>query len=203
MTYDEIKAAAIAYSMRTDQETIDMMDTFLGIVESRINRSLSVGKMFNRAVINVVEGTYYYGLPEEFLSLRDIQLNDSTGHVIDTLNYVSPEIMNAQIRDNSPALSYTLVANQLQISNPTVDTMLEIVYRESIKPLNSVDNLNWIAELFPDVYIFGLLVEISAFAKDAPAGQVWNERLNGVLQAIQSDDDKNRWSSPSLSIRMG
>lgn len=202
MKYDEIIATAISYSMRQDQETADMMDAFLRIVESRVNRSLSVSQMFDRAMISVVGGTHYYGLPDGFMSIRDIQLNDSNNHVVGTFSYVSPEIMNAHLRDDDQALFYTLIANQLQISNPTDNTMLEVVYRQRLSPLNTVDNLNWLSDIAPDIYIFGLLVEISAFAKDGPAGEVWNDRLTGALQALQHDDDKNRWSSPSLSIRM-
>lgn len=198
MNYIQIVDAAIAYSMRSDSETRAMMNVFIQIVESRLNRALSVGQMFNRAEIAVKEGQSYYGLPEGFLSLRDVQIKGR-----DTLRYVTPEVMNSAISQKKSEYIHTLVANQLQIHPVCVGDTLEVIYRSRLKPLNDSNEENWLSVMSPDLYIFGLLVEISAFAKDGEAGEIWNSRFNSAMASLQNDDDTNRWSSPTLSISTG
>jgi len=198
LNYQEITDAAIAYSMRTDQETRDMLPVFMQIVESRLNRSLSIGEMFHRATIDVKESQNYYGLPADFLSIRDIQIANGN-----TLKYVAPEVMNEAIKNSDRVDIYTIIANQIQIYPARPGDVLEVVYRRRIPPLNATDSLNWVSDTTPDLYIFGLLIEISAFAKDGPAGEIWNSRFVSAINSVQSDDDKNRWSSPSLQIILG
>jgi len=194
LNYTEIVDAAIAYSMRTDPETRDMMPIFLKIVESRLNRSLHVGKMHHRAVINVQENQTYYGLPADFLAIRDIQIKDGA-----TLHYVAPDAMNAAEKDDI----YTLIADQLQIHPARQGDVIEMVYSKKLTELSDRDVTNWVSELYPDLYIFGLLVEINAFAKDGPSGEIWNSRFNSAIGSVQLNDDMNRWSGPTLQISIG
>ena len=190
--------------MRKDVETVNMMDSFIKIVESKLDRALDTKEMMYRTVLKTSEDKGYYGLPEGFMSMRDIQIETqiSGGDKITPL-YVSPEVMNQRITsaNERPETVYTIIANQIQIYPAQDDQLLEIVYRKRIPPLTAHNQDNWLSRQAPDAYIFGLLVEISAFAKDAEAAQVWEMRFNGVLDHMQIEDDSNRWSGPSLRIQ--
>lgn len=204
MTYDDVVSAALKYSMRTDEETASMMPMFMSIVESRINRRLDVKDMAYRSVLVLSSDKSYYGLPDGFLSMRDIQVQSelsSTDKV--TAKYVAPEIMNANIANGSDKLSYTIIADQIQIHPVADDQLLEIVYRKRVQNLSLTNQTNWLSNQSPDVYIFGLLVEISSFSKDADAAALWDGRMSASLSELQSDDDSSRWSGPSLEMELG
>lgn len=204
MNYNEIIDTALKYSMRIDQETADMMDTFLRIVEARMNRILNVSKMSHRATLTLSEDKNYYGLPAGFRTLRDIQINpnsiEETGL---SPVYVSPEEMNMLINISSTRCSYTIIANQLQVYPLLDNQVLEIVYSRDIPPLGPDNQNNWASVDSPDAYVFGLLVEISSSAKDNEAGKLWEARFKGALSSMQLDDDISRWSGPQLRIQLG
>lgn len=204
MNYNEIIDTALKYSMRTDQQTADMMDTFLRIVEARIDRQLNTLDMSNRATLDLDEDQQYYGLPTGFLALRDIQIQDleSPSSQV-TPVYVAPEMMNNAISNNETRVIYTIIAQQIQIYPVCEGQQVEIVYSRKIPPLTSSDQKNWVSVDSPDAYIFGLLVEISSFAKDNEAGQLWEARFKGTLSSMQLDDDISRWSGPQLRIQLG
>jgi len=204
MIYSEIKDVALAYSMRKDQETVEMMDSFLLMVESKMNRALDTKEMAYRTVLITSEDKGYYGLPDGFMSMRDIQVEtEISGGEKNTPIYVSPEVMNNAISINSDVLIYTIIANQIQLHPVQDNQLLEIVYRKRIPALTSKEQSNWVSIQTPDAYIFGLLVEISSFAKDAEAAQLWNSRFDEVLNTLQREDDVNRWSGPALRIQLG
>jgi len=206
MTYEEILALALSYSDRSDQETADRMDDFLRIVESRVNRIMKVQKMSYRAVIATVADQSYYGLPSDFSGLRDIQLNN--GDKTTTLQYLTPEQMNTKSNDTglavdgtSDTIFYNIIADQLHITPAQVDNQLELTYYKNLTALTDVDSTNWLSSQYPDAYTFGLLVEISSFAKDQAAVAIWEQRFQQVTSEMELEDIDNRWSGTPLQIR--
>ena len=204
MNYTEIVDLALSYSDREDIEVANRMDNFLRMVESRVNRVLKTGRMTNRATIPTVEDQEYYGLPADFLGMRDIEIRTSANSRDRvTLQYRSPEQMNDDARYSSTSPSYTIIAQQLQIFPPQADKLLEIVYHQFVPKLTPEAPSNWLSEINPDAYVFGLLVEINSFVKDAETATLWDARFNGTMKEIESEDRKSRWSGTALTTRVG
>lgn len=197
MDYNQIKEVALSYSDREDEEVISNMDNFLKVVEARINRELETRQSHNRAVMTTVEGQQYYGLPADFNGMRDIQVDGTT------LQYRSPELMNQQIAIAGSTPIYTIIANQIQIYPTPGACQLEVVYSQSLPPLTDTASENWVTRAAPDVYLWGLLVEISAFTKDGQAGQIWDSRFLTELDKITQRDKTDRWSGVALQIKLG
>ena len=209
MIYSELKNLALSYSDReNDAELIAKMDSFLLVTEARINRVLKVQKMSIRTQVLTVADQEYYGLPADFAGLRDIEIRaDDTSNNRTTLQYLSPEQMNDATKimpsPVNPQIFYTIIANQLQINPPQDGLLLEIVYYAKLTPLSTSDQTNWMSEDNPDVYLFGLMVEISSFIKNANGKQLWEERFVTALAEIDRDDSRSRWSGSPLSIKKG
>ena len=203
MNYQEISDTAFAYADRKDANTIAQFPAFMKIVESRINRMLKTFDMSSRAMMPVVTGQFYYGLPDDFAGLRSIALvpaADQNG-TRTTLEYVSPEQMNIAQVSNAPV--YTLVANQVQI-NPYTDTyLLEIIYYRRLPPLTTALASNWLSASSPDVYVFGVMVEIMAYVKNPENATLWNGRFAEALAEITKEDDILRWSGTPLTVKVG
>jgi len=207
MNYDEVKELALAYADREkDTEILAKIDLFIRVTEARVNRVLKVQKMSVRTQIMTVLDQEYYGLPLDFSGLRDIEIRtDDTAQDRITLQYLSPEQMNdaAKRGATSKKIFYNIIANQLQIY-PTQDSkLLELVYYSKVPALNSVDATNWMSLDNPDVYLFGIMVEISAFVKDAAAAQLWDTRFVAAMEEIHHDDKLTRWSGTSLYTKVG
>jgi hypothetical protein len=209
MDYTEIKTVALSYADRTDQEVLDRMDDFLRIVESRINRKLKVSKMSIRSVIDLTladTDQEYFALPSDFGGLRDIEIQTDSARK--TMKYINPEQMNNRVTAGNLSnagrqIYYTIVAQQLQVYPPTNEGNLEIIYYQRLVPLSDSDTTNWMSNDNPDCYIFGLLVEISSFAKDAETATLWDTRFSSTIDEIDTDDAETRWSGPSLETKVG
>ena len=205
MNYDDIKSAALQYADKDKaSHVIDNIDWFLRVVESRISRTLKISKMTARATLPLLQDQEYYGLPDDFAGVRDVEIRtDLTSRDRTTLRYLSPEQMNTQAANSGVTLSYTIIANQIQIFPPQADKLLEIVYYQRIPELKSAAPVNWLSNYNPDAYIFGLLVEISSFLKDDNATQMWESRFQGSISGITHDDAITRWSGTALTIKAG
>lgn len=205
MNYDEIKALALSYSDRQDNEVIDRMDDFFRITEARMNRILKVQKQVIRTSILTVDDEEYYGLPVDFAGLRDIEL-----YPVDapenrtTLQYLSPEQMNNVSSNGDVAkIYYNIIANQLHVLPIKEDSQIEIAYYRNITPLKDNNPENWMSIDNPDTYLYGLMVEISSFVKSAEAKAIWDERFKESMVDINQEDGSIRWSGTALQTRLG
>lgn len=222
MNYTEITDLALSYADREDTEVTSRIDSFLLLVESRINRKLKTLDMSARSVVDLTTtdpDQKYFQLPDDFGGLRDIQVNltDNASNLssVRTLTYVNPEQMNnlensgAQVGDiTGRRIYYTIIARQIQIYPPQAPVApnggtLEITYYQRVPPLTAADPNNWISDEFPDSYIHGLLVEISSFTKDRDAFAIWKSRFDESLDEIQTEDSDNRWSGTPLTTKVG
>lgn len=205
MNYTDITTLALSYADRQDNEVRDRVDDFIKVVEARVNRRLNVRKMAIRAQVTCVDGQEYYGLPADFGGLRDIEVTSASNpKVRHTMHYLSPEQMNKAVANGASGYYYTIIADQFQIYPPQIDdSIVEIVYYKNLTNLTSSSIQNWLSMSDPDVYIFGILVEISSFVKDAAAKAIWDQRFNEAIAQIIEDDDSSRWSGTALTVRAG
>lgn len=208
MNYTEITNLALSYADRSDPETVNAIPGFYKVVETRINRVLKVQKMAVSANIPTASSQYNYGLPADFAGLRNVQMLalDSTGQPDisnrsnQTLQYTTPEKMNDILSSGSRRFVYTIEANQLMLSDPQDDVLIEITYYRKLPALTTAAPNNWLSDSNPDAYLWGLLVEISAFTKDGEAKAIWNQRFKETLNEIGVNDDNERWSGVPLKI---
>jgi len=205
MNYNQIKNVALNYADREDANTAAAMDDFLRIVEARINRLLDIREMSQRAIISVSEEDHeYYGLPAGFSGIRSIEVKDpdvpNTRH---NAQYLSNELMNMHINSSGSEVKYTIQADQFHIfPPPLIGCLIEIVYYGDLIPLSDIDPQNFMSDIYPDVYIFGLLVEISSYTKDEAAAAQWEGRFRGVVDDLSQADQVDRWSGNPLTMKV-
>ena len=161
--------------------------------------------MATRSLVAMVADQTYYGLPADFSGARDVEFVDIGGANRETLSLVTPEQMTQRAASTlvtgvQPV--YTIVANQIQIYPPQDGRVMEIVYYQNLPNLTVLDAENWLSAYAPDAYVFGLLVEINAFVKDATSAQLWDGRFKEVMNELDADDQRGRWSGPSLKVRV-
>ena len=205
MQYQDIIDMALKYADRFhDNEISDMMDSFLYMVESRVNKNLKVQKMTCRAQIITQPDQEYYGLPADFSGLRDIEIrNEDASRTRYTLDYMSPEQMNTYSGQSDNRIFYNIIANQLQIMPPADNLVLEIVYYRKVPHLSDTKLDNWLSIDFPDVYVFGLMVEINSYVKDAQSTELWDIRFRSAMDELENYDQLTRWSGTALTMRTG
>lgn len=207
MNYTEIKDMALGYSDRQDTEVTGKIDLFLKMVESKINRALETQPMIATVQTVLVDNVFEYTLPTDFLSIKDIKIvNTDNENYSYPMEMASPERITTFRLDGSDQRIYAIIGNTVEIcSNPydaTLNLVLEISYYQKLPALTSGATTNWVSNNHPDAYIFGLMVEINAYVKDAEATMLWENRFNGVLSEITAQDIRYLWGGPTLKIKV-
>lgn len=209
MDYTEIVGLAKDYSDRKqDPEIVAATDSFLRIVEAKINRKLAVQKAITTKNIKLYADQDYYDLPIDYLSASDIyfkSLVDTSQRA--TLEYKSPAEMNTMIRNGDKREFYTIVGNSIRISPvPSAEFASQYVlcmdHYLRISPLSAVNPSNYISVFNIDCYLFGVMAEINAFVKDYDAFALWTGRFDKALDEIDIQNAKSVISEGPLTMRV-
>jgi len=203
MNRSQLISAALAYADRKDASIPGLItNTFFLIVEARLNRSFRTRRQSGRAKIATRKDTNSYALPSDFAGMRDIRLYDPEGNIISSFTEVTPEYMNVVIHQAAESMHYCVQDCAIVISPSTENYYIELLYYQKVTPLVKSTDTNWIATDYPDAYIHGLMVEISAFTKDAEATILWEQRFEKTLASISSEDAIDRWSGTPLAMKL-
>lgn len=208
MNYAELVAAAKAYADRQDIEVNDNIDTFILMAEARINRALKTANQTHRIFTNTAEGREFYTLPPDYNGMRAVHFNtgkvDAEGSQAKQLYYATPEqiVDYQEIGPNTGVYYYTILNDQLQLHStlPGKGT-IEMVFFRKVPNLNKDDNINWISQDDPDIYLSGICAEIELFVKNYDAAQLWDARMSRAIEELETNDIRNRWAGNTMTIR--
>lgn len=196
MNYSEIVAAAQAYSDRSDAATVANSDNFLRLVEARANRILRTEEMSVQYDIPTVQDQAEYDLPVDYAGMRSISLE--TDGAIKPLFYLSPEVIDWQVDAESytDVIYYTIRSKQIVIMKPPADATsnIRINYWKKVPELTSVVNTNWLSEMHPDAYVYGMVAEISRFVKNFEVAKSWDEKFESCMNEVIAANWNDKWS---------
>lgn len=207
MRYQELVDAARAYADRSDIEVDANLDTFILMAEARINRALKVAEQTHRMYTASIDGKEYYTLPAEFNGMRTVHFNTGDVDAEDSktvqMYYATPEqITQFQQDDTLGTFYYTIINRQFQVHNtfPGKGT-IEMVFYRKVPSLTSANDVNWLSEDAPDIYLSGICAEIELFVKNYDAAQLWDARMTRAIGELSDNDIDNRWSGNTMMIR--
>lgn len=206
MNYTEITQLALSIGDREDSDLPLRLDGFLFLVEAEINRILKSLEQETFAIIPyTADNVYEYDLPTDFSELRLISKIigvDKNSKV--PYEYCTPEQIAWAKVNKCDTKFYTLTENKIHIY-PALSSSEAILltYVRKIIPLTSLNTTNWLSIKHPDLYIFGLLIYISKFAKDWDAVDRFTNDFNKVIDQIFTKDLEAKYSGVSLVSRIG
>lgn len=201
MNINEIKDSVVLYSDRSDL-TDAAFSTFIQVVESRVNRALQTRNQSKSAFIATSIDVYRYALPDDFAGMRDVSIATNLCNDKISLDYVAPSSLNHFAKTQELTNLYSIVGNELHLSNCYEGKLIEIIYYQRIRPLTTSTPNNWLSDKYPEVYIQGIMVEVSSFAKDPESAQLWETRFTSSLDQMQHEDSVDRWSGPTMSVKV-
>jgi hypothetical protein len=128
-------------------------------------------------------------LPTDYQSMQRVTWR---GSVARDLQYVEPEqlIMNYPTGSGGNPQAYTIEGQNMMIQPADNVTPIEYAYRQRIGPLAS--SVNWLFQKYPNLYLFGTLVEAQAYAVDPAKGEMWQNRRDEIYNDIQLLDFRSR-----------
>jgi|TARA_A100001201_G_C4087719_1_gene201064 hypothetical protein len=198
--YSELKSAIADWLDRTD--LTDSIPDFITLAETRHRRDFKLRRMETRVTANTVADTEYYTLPDNFVAMRNIQLNTDPKTA---LEYLTPEQMDriyAGSNKGKPK-AYSIIGDNIQL-RPLPDSAYEIemLYYKYFTPLSDSNTTNDMLTYHPDAYLYGALVEAEPYLQNDKRIQTWASFYERAKKDIIDSNERDRHSGVAPTTRI-
>jgi len=206
-TYANLQTAVMDWLARPGDPLIqpalpDMIQLFEAEARPRL-RTLS-GEAMTELYTSAGNGDL--ALPDDFVELRSAVLQPAT-----PLSFISPQQAATFSAGGMPRY-YTIygggdfacaddVGAFLRLTPPADGSYtVNITYLRGLPPLSDTAPTNWLLRQSPGAYLWGTLVEASAYIGHDERAAAWLQRRDQALAALEATDRKARWGG-SLVMR--
>jgi len=194
--YQELQDAVATWIDRTDLTTT--IPDFISLAEARFIRKIRHWKMEKSDTLTTVGGTAAVDLPADYLEMRSLTLDVQPSR---SLELLPPAInYNGQSSTGLPS-GYTIQDGKIRL-HPVPDGAYDlIVGYYAFIPLSAVNDENWLLTDYPDVYLYGSLLQAEGFVMNDKRLGVWKGALDEALGELRKDASSARWNGSPLIIR--
>jgi hypothetical protein len=199
-TYDNLVKEIIDWSHRDDLGT--KIDDFIDMAEvamySNDQQPLRVRSMETITTAST-DDSVYLALPDDYEYARSVRLvvDDNNGELM----FKSPEQLKRKVGTGRPRF-YTVVGGQFEFERiPDQVYTVEVQYFKKATPLSTINQTNEILTQHPQIYLFGALTEVFAYAQDEQQEAKYFAKFINAIKGANKADKKARFGpSPSMSI---
>ena len=198
--YSELKLAVADWLDRTD--LTDSIPDFITLTEARHKRDFKLRRMETRVTANTIADTEYYTLPDNYVAMRNIQLNTNPKT---SLEYLTPEQMDRLYAGSNKGKprAYSIIGNDIQL-RPLPDSAyeIEILYFKHFTALSDSAPTNEMLTNHPDVYLYGALVEAEPYLQNDKRIQTWASFYDRAKKDIIDSNERDRHSGVAPTTRV-
>lgn len=198
-SYSELLTELDAWLDRSDLAA--RIPTFIKLFEARANRQLRVPEMHTETSFATAVGVAEMTLPSDFLSAREIYLDDDPDVVLAAM---APAVLRNTYPTATTGVpaAYSVVGNQIILApTPDDDYTLILNYYQRIPALTEDNPTNWLLEKNPDLYLWGSLCMAEAYLRDDPRLAVWKAAWDEATHEINVQGNRQRNPSSPLAMQ--
>jgi len=191
-TFNELKTSIGNYLNRSDLTSV--IPDFITLTEAKLNRILRIRPMQKRVSTTLTSGDAFVDLPNDFLEATQIFIDSNPNKVLNYVNANQIELENTQETSGTPS-QYTITGDEFQLSPiPDSSYTLKISYYAKIPALSTENTSNYLLASYPQVYLYGALLEAQPYIVNDERITVWMSLFNEAVQLINRDDEQGRYS---------
>ena len=189
-TYTTLKDAVASWLHRSDLTT--QIPDFITLAESRINRKLALLLQETEATLTATINSRVMATPTRFASPLGLWL--TTYQPRQELGYMLPtQIPVTDFKGQS--FYYTVNGTNLETENPA-DLAYTYLLRYFINFDIAATDTNLLLTSYPDIYLYGTLLESAPFLQDTTAFQIWQNRFDVAVQEAISESNRTKARAP-------
>lgn len=176
------------------------MDTFIQLTENDIDKRLMLRKNELRATSTMDTTSRFLALPDSYLKMRRLTLiNGSLNYEIE---YRGTESMPIQNEAGRPR--YFTVTSQLEFDRvPDSAYTLEMSYFKQLTPLTTLNTTNNVITDYPDLYLWGCLLQMSLWEKDTEQIQIYQAKYDRAIDTANKQESKGRFGTAPRMMKEG
>jgi hypothetical protein len=186
-TYTELKTAIASWLHRTDL-TSSLQD-FITLAESRINKTLRGTQQELETTLTATPGTRTIALPTGFKEAMALWLTYYGDR--QELPFINPDQVLVPQSQGLPT-RWTIDGVNLAF-----DIVPDAAYTFALRylknaALSDTNPTNWLLTAYPDVYLYGALIEGAAFIRDTEQLAIWKQAFDTALQEAVNAEMRNK-----------
>lgn len=196
-TYTDLQVAIPQWMGRLgDPNLQSVTTTFISLFESRVRRDFRYMPMQKTTTLTTVAGTQTLPLPVDYLENTNLTLLTSPTQ---DLQQVGLDFLQLTIDQGSyDQPQYYAISDNMLYFGPVPDGAYSVMQTYfAFTPLSTVNPTNWLLTSYPDIYLFGCLVESQAFTQDTQAASGWEQRYQAAKASLDQADFRSRLSPDS------
>lgn len=185
-TYSDLQTAIASWFFnRTDLPVTDL----IRLTEQRINRDGHFrGEESDGSLVTVLSSRFVT-LPTDFSEPRQLWLEWTWGR--EELNFVIPSKMDTRPNTGRPYY-WTITGSQLAFERPADQVYsLTLRYLQQAQ-LSSTTTTNYVLTNYPDLYLFGALVEAATYVQDWDTRDRFEQRYQDTLASVNHQEMRSQ-----------
>ena len=166
--------------------------------ERRIVRRLRTREFETSTTIATAAGTETVALPTDFLMMRTLILAQNPVVVLAQMDFSA---LYREVPGAAPGCprAYAAFGTALYL-RPIPDSVrsLKMFYYTAPAPLSAENTSNTLLAKYPDLLLYGALIEITAHVEDDGRIGLWKSAFDEAATDIINDNTLNRWSGAPI-----
>jgi len=182
-TYAELQTAVVNWLHRDDLSA--QIPDFITLAEAKLKRELRTREMEKRATTDV--SGEYTELPSDFIEIRSAYLNTDPKQ---QLKPMPPSDIRSRWMGSTTGKPevFAIVGDEILLA-PSPDGTYEIeLDYYAFSPLSELNTTNWLLTKYPDVYLYGALVEATMNIKNDARLANWVSLYKYAVDSVKTSD---------------
>ena len=193
MNYSKLKEVIADWSNR--QDLVSQIPVFIEMTESRLRRDLRDKTRMTQRAEAMVYGEYF-PLPCNWVETTKVIAGGRPLRLTDSFNIERVEL------SEGPKF-FRHAGDQLQLL-PAVEgepLSFEMEYLEFPDALSEENPTNWVLDTYPDIYIYGAMLQVAPFLMDDARMPMWAQAYGEAVKAANGSSIKSQSSGSGLRLQ--
>ena len=193
MNYTKLKEVIADFANR--QDLAAQIPVFIEMTEARLKRDLRDKTRMTDRSEAMVHGEYF-PLPCDWCETVKVIADDSVLRLADSFNIERVEL-------SAGPKYYRHVGDQMQLLPPAGEEPVRFVMEYLAFPdaLSDDNPTNWILETYPDIYIYGAMLQVAPFLMDDARLPMWAQAYGEAVKAANGSSEKAQASGSALRLQ--
>lgn len=186
-TYSNLQTAMLDWMGRTGDASpmASRVTDCIALFEARVRREFRYRQMLGTQILAVAN--QYVDLPTDFLEMKNIYLQTTPTTELKEVGIDAIRLLFNEASLNVPS-HFAIVGSQILFAPVPAGAYSAQITYYSFTGLSNSAPTNWLLTSYPDVYLFGALVEAQSFVSNANAVVAWEARYTKAVGEMNAAD---------------
>lgn len=192
--YADLIAAIPTWANRTDLTA--RLPEFVSLAEARMASDLTTRALETVQTVAITAGVA--SLPADVQSVRGVKVVGARIPAVKITSEERLEDLETSLYQGEP--TYGAFVGRTIVTYPAITGTLQVRGKCRVPPLQT-NSTNWVMTNYPNVYLFGCLIEVAAYLRDEAGARGWEARYGQAVS--QANDAFNYQGQAAMSSVRG